>query len=142
MTVARPTSPTALSWALASALVSVAWVLLYLSVLGGESDERSARSVFVALFVLGTGAAVLVGPFLQHPLPKMALPSAAITGQFAWAVLGILSVGLPLLLAAVFSSVVAKRNAGGAGAFMGAAIGVLGSLAIFTIGLALTAGTP
>jgi len=135
---ARSPGPAGLWWALAAALGSLAWVFLYIVALSGEGQEPSARSAFVASFVLGTAAAVLVGPFLRHPVAKTALPSAAAAGQLAWAVLGGFSVGLPLLLPAACSTIVAAVNAEAQGGPVGVAVGVLGSLAIVVLGLALT----
>lgn len=124
--------------------MTVAWLVLYFRTLDAEGQEPSSRAVLVGAFLLGTAALALLAPFVRQPLARVGLLSAAAAGQFAWAVLAILSLGLPLFLPAACAAAAAALNAE-ADSLAGVAavvLGVAGAIAAVALGLILTPGAP
>jgi len=99
----RPVGPRR---ATATAAIGIGWVIGYLLIIRGQGTEQaSAVVVFYATFIcsmaaLAFGAAVIHG---RNPRLAQAFLYAASGGFFPAGVLGLASVGLPLIVAALLS---------------------------------------
>jgi hypothetical protein len=92
----------AATWpALVAAAICGAILVLYLVVLSSEQGQEltEPRVVFVAAFLAATALAAAGGALTSSPPIRRACLAAAGTGLVALGFIGILTIGLPLLLA-------------------------------------------
>jgi hypothetical protein len=100
-------SPAVSKPALIGALVAAADGVLYVVLIrsqGGFQDERG-RVLFVASFVAGLAAVALAGALVRRPAVRIALLAVATGGLLTLGLLAMLSIGLPLEIAGVLTTV-------------------------------------
>jgi hypothetical protein len=129
--------------ALAASVIAAATDVFYLWLIVHQGDGFSSRVVFVALYIAGIVLAVgSVGSARLIPIEvRIALLAASTGGLLALGVLGLFSIGLPLLTAGGFSHAVwirlarssprtARSHAVSAAAFAGTAGLLIGGIAV------------
>jgi hypothetical protein len=86
--------------AVAAALIGCVF-LLYLAIIIGQSDAEVARVAFVGILMSGAAACCLATAFLREARPRVVAACAGAGALLSLGVLGIFSVGLPLLVSCV-----------------------------------------
>ena len=89
---------------LIAALLVAATALYASGVQGDAGDAAAARATFVGIFLGASAVAALAGALVSTPLGRFALLCGVTTGLWAWGLLGIFSIGVPLLAAAALTS--------------------------------------
>lgn len=127
------------SFAIAAAIIAIVIDGLYVGIILSQDPVEWARTLVVAAFIFASALCALgvaFGPTAARPL----LAAAASGGLMTLGVLGIFSVGLPLLVAGALAIVAWVRVARGGGARLGllCAGAFLASGAVLVAGIALT----
>jgi hypothetical protein len=123
------------SFAIAAAIIAVVVDALYLAIIFSQEPIEAGRTVFVAAFILGSAVCALgaaFGPAAARPV----LAAAASGGLVTLGILGMFSIGLPLLVAGALAIVAWVRVARGGGA----RLGLLCAAAFLAAGAVLVAG--
>jgi hypothetical protein len=98
--------------ALSAAAVSFGVLAVYLaSVVLEEDADPNARAGLVAASLAVAGAFALVAALLGAGGVSMVLLTAASTTLIVWGVLGLLTIGIPLLVGGVLAAMAARRAA-------------------------------
>jgi hypothetical protein len=103
------------SLAIAAAIIAVVVDGLYLAIIVGQGSIEWARTIVVAAFIFGSAVCALgvaFGPAAARPV----LAAAASGGLVTLGILGMFSIGLPLLVAGALAVVAWVRVARGGGA--------------------------
>ena len=114
--------------AAATALVMGAGLLAWMVT---DAGERSAYGLAVGAFFVALAGVLVLAPRVTDPVVRVALLAAATAGLVSWGVVGIFSIGFPLLVAgflAAWALVECGPYAGGrwalGAALVGGAVGV------------------
>ena len=99
---------------LAAALIAAAVAALYVWLIreghvGASGDDRAAVRFTAASFAL-TAAAIFAGATIARADLRVVLLAAGGAVALAWGVVGLLSIGLPLLLAGLLALVALRRS--------------------------------
>ena len=127
------------SFAIAAAIIAVVIDGLYLAIILSQDPVEWARTIVVAAFILVSAVCALgvaFGPAVSRPL----LAAAASGGLVTLGVLGLFSIGLPLLVAGALAIVAWVRVARGTGARLAflCAGAFVAAGAVLVAGIALT----
>jgi hypothetical protein len=127
------------SFAIAAAIIAIVVDGLYLAIIVSQDPIEWGRTIVVAVFILGCAACALgvaFGPAGARPV----LAAAASGGLMTLGVLGLFSIGLPLLVAGALAIVAWVRVARGTGARLGflCAGAFVAAGAVLVAGIALT----
>src|SRR5437660_868715 len=101
---------------------------VYLVLISGQNGPYDRRTFFVAAFLLLMAAAAIAGAVAGAAEVRASLLAVAAAGCFGLGILGILSLGAPLLIAAVFATSAATRATPRAPALYYAGVAVAGLL--------------
>ena len=125
---------------LAAAIAAVDLVV-YLALVPND-EVHGRRVVVVAAQIAGAAAAALAGSLAGRPAIRLALLTAAATMLFGWSLLGVFSIGMLLLPAAVLAWVGATQAGRPLGARALTAAGVTTALGAFGIVVLVVAVGP
>ena len=132
-------------FAIAAGAVGLAVDFAYLAIMLDEQEWKSGRVAVVFLFVLATSALALVGgaALTLPPRARVIALGAATGGLLTAGVLGIFSIGLPLLIAGVLcalgsSSILRVSRPVPAGVPLLSTVAAVGSGALLLLGIAIT----
>ena len=105
---------------------------------GVASDDRSAV-MFVTAALAASSSLAILGSLWPHSYGRVVLLSGAATAMFAWGLIGIFSIGMPLLLGSGLTWVATIRtwNEGREATAVAAAASVV-ALVVTIVGLAVT----
>jgi transcriptional regulator GlxA family with amidase domain len=123
------------SFAIAAAIIAVVVDGLYVAIILSQDPIEWARTIVVAAFILACALCALGGAF-GPASSRPVLAAAASGGLVTLGVLGLFSIGLPLLVAGVLAILAWVRVAHGTGA----RVGFLCAGAFVVAGAALVAG--
>ena len=127
--------------ALGAAAVALGVLGVYLaSVLLEKAADPNARTALVACSLAAAGVLALVAGILDAPGLNMVLLTAAATILVVWGVLGLASIGIPLLVGAVLAAMGARKAAEAAppDAFRASIAAAVSVGTALSIGFALT----
>jgi hypothetical protein len=119
---------------------SAAALYVVLIARGDIVPEDRAKGAFIASMLVVTGAFALVGAVWPRAYGRAVLLSAAGAAMVVWGLIGIFSIGLPLLLAAIptwWAAARAARRAQGSAPAMEMAMAAVGVLVLSLGGLRL-----
>jgi len=103
--------------ALAAAVVAIGTDVLYLAIIRsqGPGEPGDLTVPVVAAVILGLAVCAGVAAIASAPTTRKVLLSIATAGLFVMGVLGLFSIGLPLLVAGILSLVALTRVASATG---------------------------
>lgn len=124
---------------LAGGTVSLFVAGLYLAIiLSEETPNDGTRVAFIGSALIATSLLGIAGAIFPRAFGRRVLLSGAATAMTAWGVVGIFSIGMPLLLAAGLTWLAVLRMAGGVReAAMASGAAAVVALAITLVGLSI-----
>jgi hypothetical protein len=130
--------------ATAAGIVGLAVDVAYVAIILEQGESRLGRVAFVAVFILAVSTFAIFGvsSFTRSPGPRLIMLGAAAGGFLTIGVIGIFSIGLPLLVAGTMCGIAWVRSAramrpvpGGVPLLSGSAAIATGAILVFGISL-------
>ena len=124
---------------LAGGMVALFVAGLYLAIVFSEDSANDGSSIaFIATALIATAALGIAGALFPRAFGRRVLLTGAATGMTVWGVVGIFSIGMPLLLAGGLTWLAVLRMAGQVReAAMASGTAAVAALAITLVGLSL-----
>jgi hypothetical protein len=125
----------------AAGIGALAMTVAYLIIIVSEDEGFESRAVYFALHLASAGVAAIAGRFSRRPVLRVALLTWAVVSMLVLGILGIFSIGLPLVAFALLlaPSVKAWRDeAPGARASIAIGAAMIAPVAVAVVGLSAT----
>jgi hypothetical protein len=110
--VQSPRSRPISSPSLIAALIAFADDALYILLIRSQGNAQDARVMFVAVFIASEAVVALGAALVDTPAVRTVLLGAASGGLLALGLLGLFSIGLPLVVAGLLTTVAWTRSIG------------------------------
>ncbi len=119
-------------------MVSILVAGLYLAIILSEDSPNDGSSIaFIATALIASSLLGIAGSIVPRAFARRVLLTGAATAMTVWGVVGIFSIGMPLLLAAGLTWLAVVRVAAAKDAAIASGTAAVVALAVTFVGLAL-----